>query len=182
MLSTHAAPATRTCRQTTSISSHTASSCKHWHPHHAPTLPCAVPWAQVARCSRDEDLCADCQPEFTHSFILQALTHPSPHRLAARMQVARCFRDEDLRADRQPEFTQLDLEVSFMDAQAIQDLMEGLIVKVFREVAGVELQTPFPRMTYQEAMERCVTGTRGRDNLKPLVPRLQATLEHPYII
>ena len=76
-------------------------------------------------------------------------------------QVARCFRDEDLRADRQPEFTQLDLEVSFMDAQAIQDLMEGLIVKVFREVAGVELQTPFPRMTYQEAMERCVVGRQG---------------------
>lgn len=85
---------------------------------------------------------------------------PSP--LAARMQVARCFRDEDLRADRQPEFTQLDLEVSFMDAQAIQDLMEGLIVKVFREVAGVELQTPFPRMTYQEAMERCVVGRQSK--------------------
>ncbi|GAX76683.1 hypothetical protein CEUSTIGMA_g4129.t1 [Chlamydomonas eustigma] len=69
-------------------------------------------------------------------------------------QVARCFRDEDLRADRQPEFTQLDLEMAFMDAPAIQELMEGLVRTVFKEVARVEVNPPFRRMTYAEAVER----------------------------
>jgi aspartyl-tRNA synthetase len=69
-------------------------------------------------------------------------------------QIVRCFRDEDLRADRQPEFTQIDVETSFLDERAIQDLMEGLIREVFRDVLGVELPDPFPRLTYQECIER----------------------------
>jgi len=69
-------------------------------------------------------------------------------------QVARCFRDEDLRADRQPEFTQLDIEVSFMDEDALMGLMEAMIRELFREVPGTELPDPFPRMTYAEAMRR----------------------------
>jgi aspartyl-tRNA synthetase len=69
-------------------------------------------------------------------------------------QIARCFRDEDLRADRQPEFTQLDVEASFIDDVEIQTLIEGLLVRIFREAKGVEIPTPFPRMTYAEAMSR----------------------------
>jgi aspartyl-tRNA synthetase len=67
-------------------------------------------------------------------------------------QVARCFRDEDLRADRQPEFTQLDMEMSFMSQEEIIDLNEELIWQIFKEIKGVELARPFPRMTYAEAM------------------------------
>lgn len=66
-------------------------------------------------------------------------------------QVARCFRDEDLRADRQPEFTQIDIEASFIDEEDIFDIVEGLMYSIFKEVLGVELSLPFPRMTYQEA-------------------------------
>jgi aspartyl-tRNA synthetase len=69
-------------------------------------------------------------------------------------QIVRCFRDEDLRADRQPEFTQLDIETSFLDQGAIQDIMEGLMRFLFKEVLGVELPDPLPRMTYAEAMRR----------------------------
>ena len=69
-------------------------------------------------------------------------------------QIVKCFRDEDLRADRQPEFTQIDIETSFLDERAIQDLMEGLIVQVFRDVLGVELPQPFPRLSYGEVMAR----------------------------
>ncbi|MFT3793002.1 MAG: aspartate--tRNA ligase [Rudaea sp.] len=67
-------------------------------------------------------------------------------------QIARCFRDEDLRADRQPEFTQLDMEFAFVEEPDVQDTVEAMIREVFREVAGVELANPFPRMTYAEAM------------------------------
>ena len=69
-------------------------------------------------------------------------------------QIVRCFRDEDLRAERQPEFTQLDIETSFLDQRQIQDLMEGLIVHLFKQVLGVQLPTPLPRLSYLEAMRR----------------------------
>jgi aspartyl-tRNA synthetase len=68
-------------------------------------------------------------------------------------QVARCFRDEDLRADRQPEFTQLDMEMSFMSQEEIINLNEELVWQIFKEIKGVELPRPFPRMTYAEAMD-----------------------------
>jgi aspartyl-tRNA synthetase len=69
-------------------------------------------------------------------------------------QIVRCFRDEDLRADRQPEFTQLDIETSFLDQAQIQQIMEGLVRFLFKEVLGVELPNPLPRMTYAEAVRR----------------------------
>lgn len=67
-------------------------------------------------------------------------------------QIVRCFRDEDLRRDRQPEFTQVDLEMSFVTEEEVQAMTEGLIQRLFQEVLGVELDTPFPRIPYQEAM------------------------------
>src|SRR2546426_2946819 len=67
-------------------------------------------------------------------------------------QIARCFRDEDLRNDRQPEFTQIDLEMSFVDREQVLSVVERLISHVCREAAGIELKSPFPRMTYQEAV------------------------------
>ena len=69
-------------------------------------------------------------------------------------QIARCFRDEDFRADRQPEFTQLDVEMSFVEPDDILGLTEQLLVRLWREVAGYEIATPIPRMTYAEAMRR----------------------------
>jgi aspartyl-tRNA synthetase len=67
-------------------------------------------------------------------------------------QIARCFRDEDLRADRQPEFTQLDLEMSFVDEEDIISLIEGMMPRLFKEGPGLEIATPFPRLSYAEAM------------------------------
>ncbi len=69
-------------------------------------------------------------------------------------QIVRCFRDEDLRADRQPEFTQLDIEMSFVDQDTILTMMEGLMSELFEKALGVKLETPFLRMTWDEAMER----------------------------
>lgn len=75
-------------------------------------------------------------------------------------QIVRCFRDEDLRADRQPEFTQVDVEMSFPQVDELFSIVEGLFARVFR-LAGIEVQTPFPRMTFQEAM--CRFGTDRPD-------------------
>jgi aspartyl-tRNA synthetase len=69
-------------------------------------------------------------------------------------QIVKCFRDEDLRADRQPEFTQIDVEMSFVDENDVQSMVEGLIEKMWREMLGVNIPKPFVRMTYKEAMER----------------------------
>jgi aspartyl-tRNA synthetase len=69
-------------------------------------------------------------------------------------QIVKCFRDEDLRADRQPEFTQIDLEMSFVNVENVLAINEGFIKKLFKEVLGTEIQTPFVRMPYQEAMDR----------------------------
>ena len=70
------------------------------------------------------------------------------------IQLARCFRDEDLRADRQPEFTQVDMEMSFVDVEDIQNMVEGYISRLFKEVLDTDIPTPLPRLTYKEAMER----------------------------
>ncbi|MFT3828414.1 MAG: aspartate--tRNA ligase [Opitutaceae bacterium] len=69
-------------------------------------------------------------------------------------QIAKCFRDEDLRADRQPEFTQLDIEASFIDREDIYALIEGLLKKIWKDVKGMDIPTPFPRMKFTEAMNR----------------------------
>ena len=69
-------------------------------------------------------------------------------------QIARCFRDEDLRADRQPEFTQVDIEASFITPEDIYNLVEGLLKRVYKESLGVDIPTPFPRMTWKEAMDQ----------------------------
>lgn len=69
-------------------------------------------------------------------------------------QIVRCFRDEDLRADRQPEFTQLDVEMSFVEAEDILPMMEQLMLRIFSETIGKKLTVPFPRLTYKQAMDR----------------------------
>src|SRR6185503_2759920 len=70
------------------------------------------------------------------------------------IQVARCFRDEDLRADRQPEFTQLDLEMSFVDADDVMGMIDGLMERLAKDLLGLTVKLPLPRMTYDEAMDR----------------------------
>ncbi|MBW2506944.1 MAG: aspartate--tRNA ligase, partial [Deltaproteobacteria bacterium] len=69
-------------------------------------------------------------------------------------QIVRCFRDEDLRADRQPEFTQIDMEFSFVEEETIYEIIEGMMLKLFKEVLGREMTVPFTRMTYAEAIAR----------------------------
>src|SRR4029453_14100251 len=67
-------------------------------------------------------------------------------------QIVRCFRDEDLRKDRQPEFTQIDIETSFLDRDYFLPIVEGLVAEIWRRVKSVEVQRPFPRIAYDEAM------------------------------
>jgi len=110
-------------------------------------------------------------PEGARDYLVPSRTHPgsffalpqSPQLFKQLLmmagmdryyQVVRCFRDEDLRADRQPEFTQLDIETSFMDEQAITDLLEEMIRALFKDVLEVDLPDPFPRMPYETAMQR----------------------------
>ncbi len=69
-------------------------------------------------------------------------------------QIAKCLRDEDLRADRQPEFTQIDIEMSFVDVNDIIEIIEGLFVAMFKNAIDIDLKTPFPRLTYEEAMQK----------------------------
>ncbi|MDD4983845.1 MAG: aspartate--tRNA ligase, partial [Candidatus ainarchaeum sp.] len=68
-------------------------------------------------------------------------------------QVARCFRDEDLRADRQPEFTQIDLEMSFIKEEDVMNLLEGMMKRICKDIKGINLKVPFPRMKYDEAVK-----------------------------
>ena len=70
------------------------------------------------------------------------------------VQFARCFRDEDQRADRQPEFTQIDMEMSFVDAEDIMQMEENFVRTLFDKVLGVQIANPIPRLTYKDAMER----------------------------
>lgn len=94
-------------------------------------------------------------------------------------QIARCFRDEDLRADRQPEFTQLDIEASFLDEATIMEIMEDLIVFIFKETLNITLSTPIQRITYAESMHRF--GTDRPDLRNPLelvdISDIMATVE-----
>ena len=69
-------------------------------------------------------------------------------------QIVKCFRDEDLRADRQPEFTQIDIEMSFVSEADVMDMAEGLMAAIFKDVLGLDLPRPFPRLTYEEAVGR----------------------------
>jgi aspartyl-tRNA synthetase len=89
-------------------------------------------------------------------------------------QIAKCFRDEDLRADRQPEFTQIDIEASFVTPEDIYRLVEGMLAAIFRDARGVQIPTPFPRMTWHEAMDQFGSDKPDRRFAMPLVDLREA--------
>ncbi|MGC9450929.1 MAG: aspartate--tRNA ligase [Oceanipulchritudo sp.] len=110
-------------------------------------------------------------PEGAREFLVPSRLHPgkfyalaqSPQQYKQMLmvagveryyQLARCFRDEDLRADRQPEFTQIDLEMSFIDREDMYALVEGLLKRIWKECRGIDISTPFPRMSYKDAMDQ----------------------------